>query len=131
LKAGAKKLNAVRTRGFTLLEVLVALAVLALSAAAVLRQTQLGVQQQQRLELKTYAMWIADDELAGIIAAPNWPPVGRSAHRINVREMEWEVTTDVQATTDPDLRKILVSVNLAQAPADTALVAFTAYRGHY
>ena len=118
-------------RGFTLLEVLVALAILALSAAAVLRQTQLGVQQQQRLELKTYAMWIADDEISGITAQSKWPPLGRSAHTVNARDMEWEVTTDVQTTPDPDLRKIVVSVTLQGQSADQPLVAFTAYAGQH
>jgi general secretion pathway protein I len=125
------RLNKKGVRGFTLLEVLVALAILALSAAAVLRQTQLGVQQQQRLELKTYAMWIADDELTGLMAQPSWPSVGRGSQRLTAREMNWDVITDVQATPDPDLRKIIISVNVADAPADSSLVTFTAYRGHY
>ena len=56
-----------QVRGFTLLEVLVALAILALSAAAVLRQTQLGIKQQQQLELKSYALAIADDALATML----------------------------------------------------------------
>ena len=66
-----------RARGFTLLEVLVALGILALSAAAVLRQTQLGVKQQYELEMKSTALWIADDVVAPLMAQPQWPPIGR------------------------------------------------------
>lgn len=117
-----------RTRGFTLLEVLIALAILAVSAAAVLRQTQIGVQQQQRLELKTYAMWIADDEIAGLLVRPQWPAPGRSQRRINAQGLEWDVIADIQTTPDSNLRKMDISVG----PADgAALVTFTTYRGQY
>lgn len=120
-----------RARGFTLLEVLVALAVLALSAAAILRQTQLQVHQQQQLELKSTAMWIADDELAVINARQQWPEPGRSVRRVSVRGQDWDVATEVQATPEPTLRKIVVSVNFADAPEGSSLLSFTAYRGQF
>jgi len=120
-----------RVRGFTLLEVLIALAVLALSAAAVLRQTQLGIQQQQVLELKSSAMWIADDAIARLSAQPQWPEPGRSENKVAVRGQEWTVVTDVQTTPEPTLRKIVVSVNVSGQPEDSALASFTAYRGQY
>lgn len=118
-------------RGFTLLEVLVALAVLAISAAAVLRQTQLGVQQQQMLELKSTAMWVADDELAALLARPQWPDTGSNEHKVTVRGQEWTIRSDVQTTPDPNLRKIVVDVALADQPEGSALVSFTTYRGQY
>lgn len=118
-------------RGFTLLEVLIALAVLAVSAAAVLRQTQLGVQQQAVLELKSTAMWIADDELAGLLARPQWPDIGRNMHKVMVRGQEWEITSDVQTTPEPTLRKIEVGVNVPDQPEGSSVVSFTAYRGQF
>lgn len=120
-----------RARGFTLLEVLVALAVLALSAATVLRQAQQGVRQQQTLELKSYAMWLADDQLAVIGSDTQWPPLGRAERDTNFNGLEWRVVTEVQATPDPYLRRISVRVRLADAPEDNALATFDTYRGRY
>lgn len=121
------------SRGFTLLEVLIALAILALSAAAVMRQTQLGLRQQQQLELKSAALWVADDSLAMLAGMSTWPPSGRAQRTVQFREQSWDVLTDVSDTPNANLRKIVVSVNLSgQTEAgQPALVSFTTYRGRY
>jgi general secretion pathway protein I len=117
--------------GFTLLEVLVALAILALSAAAVLRQTQLGVRHQQQLELKSAALWIADDTLASLSLSSNFLPVGRAVRTVSLQGRDWDVTTDISATPDENLRRVVVSVALAGSADDSSLVSFTTYRGRY
>jgi len=120
-----------RARGFTLLEVLIALAILALSAAAVLRQTHLEVKQQQNLELKSYALWAADDVLTTVMAQSDWPPVGRVEQQQAYAGQNWRVITEVQTTPDPLLRKIEVSIAPAEQVDGAALITLTAYRGRY
>ncbi len=121
-----------RARGFTLLEVLVALAILALSAAAVLRQTHLNIRQQQTLELKSTALWIADDVLTLTLAQEQWPPIGRVEQEHAHDGKSWRVLTEVQATPDPLMRKIDVSVAPAEQDDNAAaLITLTAYRGRY
>lgn len=119
-------------RGFTLLEVLIALAILALSAAAVLRQTHLEVKQQQNLELKSYALWAADDVLTAVMAQSQWPPLGRVEQQQTYEGQNWRVITEVQATPDPLMRKIEVSISpQQQAENAAAVITLTAYRGQY
>lgn len=119
-------------RGFTLLEVLIALAILALSAAAVLRQTHLEVKQQQSLEMKSSALWAADDVLTTVMAQSQWPPLGRIEQQQTYEGQNWRVITDVQATPDPLLRKIEVSISPEQQGENAAaLITLTAYRGQY
>ena len=50
-------------RGFTLLEVLVALAIFALVAASILTASARSLQTAARLEDKTLALWIADNAI--------------------------------------------------------------------
>lgn len=118
-----------RTAGFTLLEVLVALAILALSAAAVLRKTEQDVRQQLALELKSYAMWLADDQLAAL--GGQWPPLGRMQRDVEFNGRDWRIVTEVQGTPDADLRRVTVSVALADAPEGSTLVSFETFRGRY
>jgi general secretion pathway protein I len=118
-------------RGFTLLEVLIALAILAISAAALMRQAELQVKQQFELEAKTYAMWLADDTLAALLAQPQWPPLGRNEREATVGDQLWRVVSDVQSTPDPLVRKIEVGVGPAGVAGDPVLVSFTGYRGRY
>lgn len=119
-------------KGFTLLEVLIALAILALSAAAVLRQTHLEIKQQQNLELKSYALWMADDVLTNVMAQSQWPPLGRIEQQQTYEGQNWRVITEVQATPDPQLRKIEVSISPEQQSGNAAtLITLTTYRGQY
>ena len=55
-----------RGRGFTLLEVLVALAIFAVVAASVLSASARSLKTAARLEDKTFATWLADNRLQEI-----------------------------------------------------------------
>lgn len=121
-----------RTRGFTLLEVLIALAILALSAAAVMRQTQLGVRQQQQLELRSAALWVADDSIAALNALDAWPPLGRAQREVEFRGQSWTVLSDVSDAPGGMLRKIIVEVRASGGDEQLPpLVSLTTFRGRY
>ena len=51
----------IKRSGFTLLEVMIALAVFAITAIALLSQTNQSASQSLQLEEKAYALWIAGD----------------------------------------------------------------------
>lgn len=119
-----------RTRGFTLLEVLVALAVLALSAAAILQQTGQGVRLQQQLEAKSAALALADSELALLGSSGQWLPMGRQTRRVTTATRDWEVETQVEGTPSTELRRVTVAVRVADA-GDAALISLTTFIGRY
>ncbi|ARN76463.1 type II secretion system protein GspI [Oceanicoccus sagamiensis] len=116
--------------GFTLLEVLIALAILAISSLAVISQTGQSLTQLERLHLKTTAMVVADNQLALLQAAPDWPAVGSQTKSVKLGEQQWQVSTDISQTSDPWLRKIEVIVSPVQQ-ADNVLALLVGYRGKH
>jgi len=114
--------------GFTLLEVLIALSILAIASIAVIRQTGQSLNQLQRLELKTTALHIAENQITNYRIAKSWPSLGRRSDTVTLGAIDWSIRSEITATPDPLLRKIVVEVGLEdQAP----VVAMTAYRGQH
>lgn len=117
-----------RSSGFTLLEVLIALAILALSSLAILRQTGQSTSQLYQLKDKNVAAIVAENHLTILNLQPQWPDTGSSANTISFNGKQWIISTEVSSTPDNWLRKIEVSVAINEKP-NYAIVNLTAYRG--
>lgn len=105
-----------RAAGFTLLEVLVALAIFALVAASVLTATARSLQTASRLEDKTLAMWIADNQLVELQLSKNPVAEGRDQGEVDFAGRRWQWQSEVQATREPDMRRVTLWV----APVEPA-----------
>ena len=99
-----------RESGFTLLEVLVALAIFALVAASVLTATARSLQTASRLEEKTLAMWIADNQLVELQLSKNPVAEGRDQGEVDFAGRRWQWQSEVQATREPDMRRVTLWV---------------------
>ena len=119
-----------RCRAFTLLEVLVALAILAISATAVIRQTGGSLTQLSVLEAKTAAAVLAENQLNLAVLADAFPATGRSTNTVTFNQLQWQVHTEVSATSEPWLRKIEVTVAVEDVD-DQPLATLIGYRGKY
>lgn len=95
-----------RSAGFTLLEVLVALAIFALVAASVLSATSRSLQTAARLEEKTLAMWIADNHLVELQLAASTPAEGRDQGELEFAGRRWQWQSEVDATSEPRMRRV-------------------------
>jgi general secretion pathway protein I len=104
--------------GFTLLEVLIALLVLALALVAMIRTAAVQVQNFGDLRERTLAGWLAQEMLAETRIANPLPEPGRSngQRRFGGRDWRWEVR--VQGTAVPSIRRLDISVAPASAPRD-------------
>ncbi|WP_263144224.1 type II secretion system minor pseudopilin GspI [Pseudomonas sp. RIT-PI-AD] len=100
------------SRGFTLLEVLVALAIFALVAASVLTASTSSLKNAARLEDKTLAMWVADNQLSEMQLADPPPGDGREQGELDYAGRRWQWQTQTEATSDPDMRRVQVWVAL-------------------
>lgn len=95
-----------RSAGFTLLEVLVALAIFAMVAASVLTATARSLQTAARLEDKTLAMWIADNRLTELQLDANPPAEGRDQGDLEFAGRRWQWQSEIQTTSEPGMRRV-------------------------
>ncbi len=119
----------IRITGFTLLEVLIALAIFAISALVVLEQASLSISQQARLEEKTLALWVAENQLAAMRLEPEWPAAGSTEKKTTNANRNWQIQQAVEATANPLLRKITVAVSAENAREPS--LTLTGYRGEH
>lgn len=97
-------------RGFTLLEALVALAILAIALSATFRALGATALSAAQLRERTLADWVAQNRLAELRAGGQFPALGRSegsARQAN-REFRWREL--VRSTPNPLFRRVDVTV---------------------
>lgn len=98
------------SRAFTLLEVLVALAIFATVAAVVLVAAGRSLHNAARLEEKTLAGWIADNYLAELQLRRPVPQPGRETLTLDYASRRWELSSEIEASGDPSLYRVSVWV---------------------
>lgn len=121
-----------RPRGFTLLESLVALAILAIALAAALRASAGSTLHAEEMRTRLLADWVAQNRLAADIAGGAFPDGGAQQEgeetQAGVRLLWHE---EVRATPNPAFRRVEITVFAPDDPkhALRRLVGFlTQYR---
>lgn len=96
--------------GFTLVEVLVALAVIAIGLVAVLAVAARSGRVDSELQQQTFAAWVASNQIERMRLQPKWPSVGDSDGTVTLAGQKWHWKATVANTQDPDLRRVTMSV---------------------
>ncbi len=99
-----------RMRGFTLLEVLVALVVLAVALVALTRTASRETRTFDSLRQRSLAGWVAANALADLRLKPGLPPTGRSDGSSRLAGRQWPWRMEVKATPAAGIRRLQVSV---------------------
>ena len=122
-----KKSHVHKQQGFTLLEVLVALAVLTLGLGTVLKVAGNQVIHSSTLKDKTIALWLANNK-ANEIQLAEWPATGRKSGHEMMANQEWRWELKISNTADKDLRRMDIDV-YRQNEEDDPVVRFIAFTG--
>lgn len=100
-----------RGSGFTLLEVLVALAVLAIGLGAVIKVAATSTETITLLRDRTVAGWVAANRINELLLADDWPALGRRSGDTEMVGRRWRWEQRVAATADGGLRRVEVAVS--------------------
>ena len=123
-----------RTAGFTLLEVMIALAVFAVVSAALVRNAAVAVRQTTIIEERSLGIWVAENQLSQMrIQArsdENYPALGTNRYAVNLADRDWEVVVKIAATENADIRRVEVEVSAAQQP-DQVVADLAGFPGRY
>jgi general secretion pathway protein I len=103
----------VKVRGFTLVEVLIALAILAVALSAAIRASSVAVDSANETKLRTLATWIAQNRIAELRAETRLGPqpgIGETSGRATMANVEFAWTQRVSSTPNSAFRKVEVAV---------------------
>jgi general secretion pathway protein I len=95
-----------RDSGFTLIEVMVALAIVAISLAAGSRAASSVVDTSQRLSDVVLAQWCADNELVELRISGTQPPVGKTPFSCVQMGRTFKGTIKATPTPNPGFRRV-------------------------
>lgn len=115
LKASNKKKlklmgKAYKQRGLSLLEVMVAMALVAIVVVPHLSSLGGKLSSAAESRLNTYAHWVAMNRIAEIRALKQWPSIGSKSGKETMLNKEWHWRVTVQGTPDENMRRLEVEV---------------------
>jgi len=100
-------------KGFTLIEVMIALFIVALSLTAVTASISQMINAAESMRNRTYASWIAQNRITEFRLAAEVPEVGTSNGEVQYANTDWSWRAVVVETLVDDLFRIDVTVSLA------------------
>ncbi|MFW9269526.1 type II secretion system minor pseudopilin GspI [Pseudomonas sp. NR3] len=102
-------------RGFTLLEVMIALAIFATLAAAVLSASQFVLKQSARLEERLFGAWLADNQLSELRLQVE-TPIGRQRLDRHLNGRGWVLQQRIVPACDGQLLQVEIQVSRVDSP---------------
>jgi len=115
-------------KAFTLIEIMVALAIIALTMGAIIENTTASTRNALYLQEKTIASWIAMNQVSLVRARREWTSVSSKKGEVEMANREWIWKMEILKTEDPDMRRLNVDVYLADNDKQ-ALASISGFMG--
>ena len=113
--------------GFTLLEILVALAVLALSMGAVIKAASSYTGNVSQLRDRTFASWVARNVLNEFQIRKEWPSVGERKGSVEMAQHEWRWVATISQTEEAELRRLDIEVMSPDEEISTPMAVLSGF----
>jgi general secretion pathway protein I len=118
-----------KNRGFTLIEVMVALAIVAIGMVAVIQAVGQTASNAAYLRDKTVAHWIAMNQLTLMRLGLAPAAEGKSSGDVEMADQRWKWSAEVTQTPVASMKRIDVAVRYADAPDDSQLTIVSGFIG--
>jgi general secretion pathway protein I len=118
-----------RNRAFTLIEVMVALLVVAIGMLGAITAVSQAAGNSGYLRDKTLAHWIAMNKLTEVRLQKNAPSIDKTSDEVEMGGRKWKWTMNVTQTQVETMRRIDIAVRPEEAPENSRLASITGFYG--
>ena len=115
-----------KTLGFTLIEVMLAMAVFSIAGVALLSAATNNARNISYLEDKMFANWVASNQLVATHLVETWPPKNNVKGEVELGGRAWFWQQKVVKTTDKNMRQIVMEIRLKESD-ELAIGSITTY----
>jgi general secretion pathway protein I len=123
-----------KSSGFTLIEVMIALAIFAIVSTTLIKNATQTVSQSRIIQERSMAQWIAESEMQTLRLQPrtqeNFPSQGTNLISQVMGGREWQVEVDVRTTENELVRRVEITV-FDEQDLDTPLANLSGFLGRY
>jgi len=118
--------TSVGQKGFTLIEVMLAMGVFAIAGVALLGASANNFRHISHLENKMFASWVASNQLVSASISDKWPPKNNLKGEVELAGKQWFWLQQVKKTTDKDMRAVIIEVRINEGD-ELAVTSLTTY----
>lgn len=111
--------------GFTLIEIIITVAVLATAMGAIISGMARYAGNAAYLREKTVALWVAHNRLTELQLEPGWPEIGKSDGDEEMAGAEWRWFVTISETPDPKVRR--VDIRVQQRDKDNDAISLSSF----
>lgn len=116
-------------RGFTLIEMMVAMAVLAVGMGAIIKGAAENARNASYLRDKEIARWVATNQLTEMQVLQEWGTNSTPKGDVEMFNVRWYWSAKIQKVQDPDLRRVDVQVRRDKS-STSSLYTITGFIGN-